>query len=445
MLFDYTASDSQGQSIRGSIEASDFAEAKAKVQELGLLPRNIAISTTPSQNWGNQEPTRRLDFSEGNAAEPVLTPLAVGGRPGIPPHLSKAGYGVPATSGLVSPPLGAEPETGTDWILNHLVYPFWTGVGLQDQAAMYRQMAAMSNSGLSMHHAISTLLERNESITLRRCLSGLRKRVKAGVPLSVAMSKYSGLFPDFHRSVIAAGEATGELNGMLQLLAESLESDFRFRWELFRELFVKGMFMIGNFIAWPLIVLWYTKSYLMMFLLIAVILLVVLSILGFYALARIFKQVRPVYDAILAKTPGLAGMANSLAISRFCRILSTLYAAGIPISTAAIYAADGCGNYTLGQAYRRCVVPLQRGAGLVEAFRMAHAFPDLLVSMLVTAQETGSLSVLVDKVAEHYEGESILLAGKFAITVGVVTTVVSGIFFLLVDLLTYKLYLGNAI
>jgi len=76
---------------------------------------------------------------------------------------------------------------------------------------------------------------------------------------------------------------------------------------------------------------------------------------------------------------------------------------------------------------------------------MAHAFPDLLVSMLVTAQETGSLSVLVNKVAEHYEAESVLLAAKFAMTVGVVTTVVSGIFFLLVDLFTYKAYLGNTV
>jgi len=118
--------------------------------------------------------------------------------------------------------------------------------------------------------------------------------------------KVLGSLPDFHRSVLAAGEATGELNAMLLLLAESLEADFRFRWELFRELFFKGLFMVGNFIVWPLVVFWYTKSYILMFLLIGIILFVVLSIVGCYALSRIFKQVRPIYDAILAKTPGLS-------------------------------------------------------------------------------------------------------------------------------------------
>jgi len=438
MLFNYTAIDSQGRSTNGSVEASDFVDARAKVQDLGLHPQQLAVAPQPQPPQNSMDP---------DITQKVGVAVASYQPPAAPPTANYAAYGVQAVNapGFVPTPTDREPETGTDWILNHLIYPFWTGVGLQDQAAMYRQLAAMSSAGLSMHHALSTLLERNESPTLRRCLSGLRKRVKAGIPLSVAMTKYSGLFPDFHRSVLAAGEATGELNNMLLLLAEALEADFRFRWELFREFFFKGLFMLGNFIVWPMVVLYFTKSYVMMFLIVGLIVLFLLSVAGAYAAARIFKQVRPVYDAIMARTPGISGMAQSLAISRFCRILSTLYAAGIPISTAALFAADGCGNYTLGQAYKRCVVPLQRGAGIVEAFKQARAFPDLLVSMLVTVQETGSLSILVNKVAEHYEAESVYLAGKFAMTVGIVTTVVSGLLFLLLDIFTYKSYLGNTL
>jgi len=432
MLFNYRAVNSQGGSVNGSVEAADFVDARAKVKGMGLLPQQMAVA--PAAQF---EPNGSDDiYPMGGSQIPVIAPTAANVAYGVTPN---------DRSGYVPTPANREPETATDWVLNHLIYTFWTGVGLQDQSAMYRQLSAMLNAGLSMHYALSALLEKNENATLRRCLSGLRKRTKAGIPLSVAMAKYSGLFPDFHRSVLAAGEATGELNNMLLLLAASLEADFRFRWELFREVFYKGLFMIGNFIVWPMVVLAVTKSYKLMAMVIILILFVVLCIIGTYAAARIFKQVRPIYDAVLAGTPGMAAMAYSLAISRFCRILSALYTAGIPISTAAEFAADGCGNYTLGERYKRCVVPLQRGSGMVEAFRQARAFPDLLISMLVTVQETGSLSVLVDKVAEHYEAEAVILAGKFAMTAGIVTTVVCGIFFLLLDIFVYKSYLGNAL
>lgn len=409
--FTYTAIDRQGRTVSGTVSATNVTEAGSKVMALGLRPVRIYQGAGSA----NDQPTLKM---------PAQFPAA--GQDESSDAAGQSGNLVPAgPQGYVSP---------DDWLLNHLVYPLWTGVGLRDQAMLYRQLGAMYDAGLPVHFGISTVLEQNKNGTLKRCLAGIKPQIIKGVPLSVAMARYPGFFPEFHRSVIAAGEATGALKPMLSRLADALEMDYNFRWELWKEVFTKGLFIFGNFIVWPMVMFYLSHNFLLMFLCLLPFVFAALFVGMIYIAVRLLKQVRFVYDALMARTWGIAAIAQGLSLARFCRVLASLYTAGVSLPTAVGYAADACGNYTLGEEYRKAVVPLQRGVSPVQAFEQTRAFPPLMMSMIGTAQETGTLSPLMDNIAHHYEQEAMIRLGRTSMTIGIVITVISGLFCLFLDL-----------
>jgi type II secretory pathway component PulF len=203
--------------------------------------------------------------------------------------------------------------------------------------------------------------------------------------------------------------------------------------------------MIGNFIVWPLVILYLSHSYVLMIGLFVLLTIPVVLIALVYFGLRLFKQVRFIYDAFMARTPGIAGIAQGLAVSRFCRALCSLYDAGVPIATAVQYAAETCGNFTLGQMYKKAVVPLQRGSSLPDAFVLTRAFPTFMTSTLTTVQETGSLTPVLEKVAYHYEQDAKVRLGNLSMNVGIAITLISGLVMLLIDLFVYGSYLKGAL
>src|SRR5579862_135489 len=112
-----------------------------------------------------------------------------------------------------------------------------------DLAALYRQLAALTNAGVSPTVAADAIAtaERTStasrtfgSIVTRRVMEAIRYRTSQGLKLSQAMAEWPQIFPRLHLLVVDEGEMTGQVDKALTRLALITERDIEFRNEIRR-------------------------------------------------------------------------------------------------------------------------------------------------------------------------------------------------------------------
>jgi type IV pilus assembly protein PilC len=96
---------------------------------------------------------------------------------------------------------------------------------------------------------------------------------------------------------------------------------------------------------------------------------------------------------------------RNVAMARFCRTLSTLYASGVPLGDGLEMVARGLGVPRLEKQVLEVREGVMNGEALALALRRRPDFPALLVGMVSAGQESGSLDRMLDRLAEIYESK----------------------------------------
>jgi type IV pilus assembly protein PilC len=91
------------------------------------------------------------------------------------------------------------------------------------------------------------------------------------------------------------------------------------------------------------------------------------------------------------------------AVARLFRALSILLSGGIPINRALEMAQWTSGNSVVAQAVAASREQILKGAKISTSFKEHHVFPQMAVRMVAAGEESGSLSSLLEKVADFYE------------------------------------------
>jgi len=404
MIYSYQAKDQTGRTVTGSLDAPDERRAAQEIRDMGYFPMRLAPQS-------------------GGAA--TLAPETGSPFSGAPPRREAARRA----------PLAAP------WLLVRLVYPVWSGVGLRDLALLYRQFSAMLNAGVPIYQCLTSLTQQTGNGRLRTYLSRISARVLEGAMLTEAFAEFPWVFTDFHRAMIAAGEQSGRLDVMMSRLASALEQEYALRAVIKREMTYPTMTLLGSFLVPPvvdLVVLHNVRLYahdalLPLFYFAAV-------VLGVFVLTRLLSQFKAAYDGLLAHLPGIGGVVRMIALARFSRVMASLYAAGVSIPEALRSAAAATGNAYMEGRMVSAVPALQGGRGIAEALVATRIFPPMVVSMLGTGEQTGSLDMTMDKVAEYYEQESAVKLHQLSVFLGALVTMFVGIRVLMVLIAFYTGY-----
>src|SRR5215472_3055063 len=89
--------------------------------------------------------------------------------------------------------------------------------------ALTRGLASLLEAGITVEQAFNALIEQAETERVRQVLAALRGEVLAGNTVARALASFPGVFPELHRTLVAAGEASGQLPRVLMRLADYLE------------------------------------------------------------------------------------------------------------------------------------------------------------------------------------------------------------------------------
>ncbi len=106
---------------------------------------------------------------------------------------------------------------------------FFRRVNVGDIAMMTRQLATLVNAGIPLVEAVSALTEQVDKIELKRVLTQVRDRLNEGISLAKALEPHGKIFPNLYVNMVAAGEASGTLETVLERLADFMENQSRLR------------------------------------------------------------------------------------------------------------------------------------------------------------------------------------------------------------------------
>jgi type IV pilus assembly protein PilC len=252
--------------------------------------------------------------------------------------------------------------------------------------------------------------------------------VNQGGTLASAMRRWPKVFDNLSIAMVEAGEAGGVLDETLKRLAKLLEENARLQNQLkaamgypvtvlvIAILVFLGMtiFMIPTFAdifaqlgaELPI----FTQMMLNLSNLLRSsfsIFLVGGLVVGIFIFSRYYatRLGRRQVDGILLKLPLFGELLQKTASAQFCRTMSSLSKAGVPILMSLEILHDTTSNSVVSDAISNSRNDISEGMPLSTALALKRVFPDMMVSMLAIGEETGEMDAMLSKVADFYEDE----------------------------------------
>ncbi|WP_139490267.1 type II secretion system F family protein [Brevibacillus dissolubilis] len=290
-----------------------------------------------------------------------------------------------------------------------------------------RQFATLIRAGIGLVDSIRILAKQSESKNLGKALSEIETDLRRGIQLSEACIKHPKIFDPLFISMIKAGEASGNMELILDRLAGFYERS-HFTREKVKAAMTYPITVGLIAVAVTMFLLTYiVPTFVTMFAsfqaelpLITRMVMAVsnslvdtwyLYVLGIAAIVigwRITADTpkgRYAIDYALLKFPIFGKLLQKSAVARMTRTLSTLFASTVPILQALTIVEGVVGNKVMGQAIHDAQDSLRQGRSLSEPLKKTWVFPPLVSHMLSVGEETGSLDLMLTKVADFYEAE----------------------------------------
>ena len=301
-------------------------------------------------------------------------------------------------------------------------------VSLKDVTFCTAQLAIMVRSALPILESLEILADQAPNAAFQALLKDVGKNVSEGAPLSVAFSRHPETFDQIYVSLLAAGEAGGDLDTMLERLTAHL--DFK----------VKLDQKIQSALVYPVIVMMVAAAvigFLVTFVLptfaeIFVQLDITLPwptralIFGgkllrerwyvfFLAAGAVFWSARRWVkdpknalrvDTLMLRTPLLGDLIRNIVLTRFLRTLGSLLESGVSILQSLELSKTAAGNRVFHDLIEQVAHDVREGKVLSASLAKGPLIPKVVIGMIATGEKTGTLPEVISRVAQFYEAET---------------------------------------
>jgi type IV pilus assembly protein PilC len=304
---------------------------------------------------------------------------------------------------------------------------FGGSVPPQAIAIFTRQFSVMIDAGLPLVQCLEILGSQQDHKAFKRTLIQVRQDVESGSNLADAMRKHPKVFNDLFTNMVAAGEAGGILDTILQRLAQYIEKSVKLNSQV-KSAMIYPVAVISIAVIVVMIILWkvipvfaslFTSLGAELPLPTRVVIALSNFIADFWWLIGILgvgtvvflKKYHATYkgkrvlDGILLKMPVLGMLLRKIAVARFCRTLATLTSSGVPILDGLQITARTAGNSIIEDAIMATRKSVEEGKTISEPLSDTEVFPPMVVQMIAVGEQTGALDTMLSKIADFYEDE----------------------------------------
>jgi type IV pilus assembly protein PilC len=321
-------------------------------------------------------------------------------------------------------------------------------------AIFTRQFSVMIDAGLPLVQCLELLQKEEPDKRLADAIGRVRADVESGASLADAMQRQPNAFDALYTNMVAAGEAGGILDTILQRLAVFIEKQAKLKSQVKSAMIYPTAVLSVAAIA-VFVILWKViPTFTALFaglnaqLPLATRVVIFASkgtvkaapflIMGFVGVSWMFRRYyatpggRMRIDRILLKLPLIGKIFRKIAVARFCRTLGTLTASGVPILDGLEITSKTAGNAVIEAAIRQVRVRIERGETIAVPLKATGVFPNMVVQMIGAGESTGALDAMLAKIADFYEEEvDIAVSGLLTILepllIAVLGVIVGGI------------------
>ncbi len=299
-------------------------------------------------------------------------------------------------------------------------------VKLRLVAAFYGQLADLLKAGVPMLRALDVLARQSSSAIMGEVVREVREDVAGGMSLADALTKHPRAFHELHIAMVRAGERGGFLEDVLARIAGFIERQDELRNKLMGSMIYPALlvFVGGGLIivlmtiivpklrpfierAKPnvlTVVVFSVSDVLQNY---GIVLLMIVSIISIAAVAYFRTAIgRRRFDLLKLRTPVLGKTLVMISLCRFCRILGTMLASGVPILQALKISRDSTGNEVLAEEVDKASENVQKGGQMSEPFGQCPLFPLDIVDMIAVAEESNNLEGVLVQIADTNEART---------------------------------------
>lgn len=288
-----------------------------------------------------------------------------------------------------------------------------------------RQMAVMSNAGLSFTNTLEETIASTQNARLKEILTKNLSDINAGLSLSGSMQQFEKEVGKLTVTMIELGERTGAMSESLETLAGILEEIKSNKEKIKKALRYPMSVVMAMVIAFTILIIvvipkfksvfdrfkadlplptkillnmeWFLSHY-------GVLLFAVVAV-AFIFLKYIYNtngDIRLKVDRAALSAPIVGSMLSLGLIGRFTIVFKELAKAGLPITEALNIAAKGVENSHIRANLSSVNISIQRGLSLSASLKEANIYENMIIQMIKAGEQSGSLITMLDKTADYY-------------------------------------------
>lgn len=306
--------------------------------------------------------------------------------------------------------------------------PFRGKVKDKDIIVFTRQFATMIDAGLPLVQALDILSKQTVNKTLAKAIVDIKADVEGGSTYADALRGHPRVFSELYANMVAAGEAGGILDTILNRLTQYIEKAMKLKKKV-KGAMIYPSFIIGAaVIVVAIIMVLVIPTFAKMFaqfggvlplptrMIIAASkflgglggLLILGSIIGVVVFIAQFRRTetgKKTIDALLLKIPVFGELIRKVAIAKFTRTLGTLVGSGVPILDGLEITAKTAGNKVIEKAVLQTRDAVTVGKTIAGPLSQSGIFPPMVTEMISVGESVGALENMLTKIGDFYEEE----------------------------------------
>jgi type II secretory pathway component PulF len=380
-FFTYKALQANGSIAEGQLEAAGRQEAFRVMEDRGLRPISLAERAGTNGN------------GHGKHKPGVSSPPVNGNTPKF------------------TMPLGGSKRVSSRVLENFT-----------------RLLSSLLAAGVPLSRALVILQKETASAAAKSKWKEIHDLVVDGMSLADAMAKSPEVFPRVYVAMVEAGETGGFLDVVLAQIADFQASEKEMRAKVMTAMFYPTILLCLALSVMVVLMVFIIPKFQLTFagfgaklpalteliiglshLLRSYGLLILMGVgIGGYLVASWFVSARGrrIWEGYILRIPVIGGLVAQYAMARFCRMLGTLLAAGVPLINGLNVARRSLGNQTLVDTVSESIDLVKEGKPLGASLAECRIlFAGSVLEMIAVAEESGKLDQELVRISNVTESD----------------------------------------